>query len=244
MYRILNHIGDTAMQAAKPKSTKSFSLDLASNKISQDAPGAREYLQAVSGSDADRLIALWRDLQETKAQNERLAQAASAGGEFMQHLSADEQTAVRASFFTAAGIDSRKLAAALLAVASRENAQVEKKGELGTVQKRLADVASAIMAQNNSYTAEKWYMREMINSKSLTVAAGVNIPAAQEFIEANKAAIEAHNAGLRGGEPVGDYFNRQAKKAAKENEIFNIPRIRARQNEAKQWVIVTEMENL
>jgi hypothetical protein len=152
-------------------------------------------------------------------------------------LSNDEQEAVKASFFTPAGtVDSSKVAKALLAVARRETTQQEKKGDFGAVHIRLKEVTDRMIALNNS--AAQWYLREAINSKSLSIAARVNVPDAQEFIKANEEAIKAHNAGLRGGEAVGDYFNRQAKKAAKEAGIFKIQRVRARQDD-KQWVIET-----
>lgn len=219
--------------------SNTFSLDLSSGKIRESAPGLAEYIGTLPGnSNADKMIGLWQQFNSARTELDKLRQVSGAGGAFMELIGDEDKPLVRESFMDAAGnLDLLKLAGAVVAVARREATQRSKKGELGTVQTRLEAVLQAIIDLNNSIPADKWFLREMVNSKSLSVAAGSNIPSTQEFIAANQERIAAHNATLRNGEPVGDYFNRQAKTAAKKTEVFTAKRVRAEKNEAGEWAI-------
>jgi hypothetical protein len=217
-----------------------FSFDLSSKKIMDS--GLDAYLANLPGaSNADKALGMWHEFTALRGEVERLRQVSATGGAFLDTLADDEKAIVKAAFVGADGaLDLAKIAAACLGVARRENTQRGKSGELGTVQARLEAVAAEMMRLNSSIAGDKWFMREAINSKSLTVAARVNIPSAQAFIDANKERVEAHNATLRNGEPVSAYFNRTAKNAAKSAEIFTAQRVRCDDSSGKWEIKIVE----
>ena len=197
------------------------------------------YLDGLDGtSGTEKLLNMWADLEKVQGELATLRETAATGDEnIFSHFSDDDAALIKTSFgLPDGGLDTAKIAAAMLAVARREATRAESGGQLGVTDKRISETVAEIMRTNKSIPDGQWFLRESINSKTISVAARVNIPAALEYIKNNQAEIDAHNNSLRPDAPFSTYFNRQARKAAKTAGAFKARRVRCT-DENGEWEI-------
>lgn len=203
------------------------------------------YLDGLDGtSGTEKLLNLWNEFTAARDELTALRETAATGSENIFHyLSDDEAALIKTSFGTPdGGLDTAKIAAAMLTVARREATRAESGGQLGVTDKRISETVAEMMRLNKSISDEKWFLRESINSKSISVAARVNIPAALEYIKNNQADIDAHNNSLRPDAPFSTYFNRQARKAAKIAGAFKTNRVRCTDDSGEWEIKIIEEE--
>lgn len=221
-----------------------FSVDIKSHKFVNAVPPSvyeeLEQLISESGRNSDALITLLQRYHESKATGAEMAQKNSAGIAFDEYLSGDDLSAVQQAYIRGDGtVNAEAIAIALAGEAKRRKTRADNRGGV-SVSDRIEEAVTMMMQHNDSFSQDEWYLKEHINTKSLCNASGCNIPAAKSYIEANQDKINAHHETLKGdGLPVSDYFNRQAKRAAKEAGIFEVSRVRYNREDASS-IIVTE----
>ncbi len=82
-------------------------------------------------------------------------------------------------------------------------------------QAQIHEEVEARMAKNDVITEDRWYYRELINSKWISVNCATSMAKADEYIACHTIELENHNKTIRvvKGKDLGKYFNRSARAA-------------------------------
>jgi hypothetical protein len=141
-----------------------------------------------------------------------------------------EADLISSAFIRDDKLDVARVRKALIAQARRDYSAANPSGDKERasyvdVQDRLAIALQEMIKLNES--ADHWYLREMINSKSLSINACANVPTVQTFIKDHQETVDTHNAKycINDKGKQSTYFNRQARKAAKEAGIESVKRV-------------------
>jgi hypothetical protein len=81
---------------------------------------------------------------------------------------------------------------------------------------KLAKIHNTVivqMAKNNSITDDRWFERELINSKWISINANTSMFIADEYLTEHQKEVDDHNQKIRivDGKDLGRYFNRSAR---------------------------------
>ncbi len=216
-------------------------LDEASSKHPVVAELKARMAAAPDGTTKNEIAGpMFNELFTLRQEIEPLRQASKTGFDFAglgldtrpnaDYDGKSEDDLISAAFLRNGSIDVARIKKALLAQAKRDytaakpNDDKERSSYLD-VQDRL-EAALRLMIKINT-DAEHWYLREMINSKSLSINACANIPTVQAFIRDHQNDIDDHNANFCVNDKgkSSPYFNRQSARAAKEAGIVSVNRV-------------------
>ncbi len=183
---------------------------------------------------------MFHELFDLRKEVEPLRQQAKAGFDFTglgldtspnaDYDGKSESDLILSAFLRNGGLDTARVKKALIAQAKRDYTAANpgndrERSSYLDVQDRL-EAALRLMIEVNT-NAKHWYLREMINSKSLSINACANIPTVQTFIRAHQEEINSHNADFCVNDKgkQSPYFNRQSARGAKEAGVVSVKRV-------------------
>ncbi|MEK8017972.1 MAG: hypothetical protein VSS75_013950, partial [Candidatus Parabeggiatoa sp.] len=104
----------------------------------------------------------------------------------------------------------------LIAVAKADYSRQESGSQWHNREDKQAAIDAIVVARiakNDAISDDKWFKRELINSRWISVNCSTSVAKADEYLAAHSNEVEAHNQRIRmvNGKDLGRYFNRSAR---------------------------------